>query len=126
MTEHELPQASLEAPDVDLREAYQDILELRGFRVEGVGTGLEALRTLLRLKPTVMILDLNLPGGYSGTQVLVFVRSHPSLWDTRVIVISGQENAGASARFMKPDRFLAKPVSAEDLIESVMIIQYGS
>jgi DNA-binding response OmpR family regulator len=130
MSEPELPHAHAETPgkhilvvedDRDLREAYQDILELIGFRVEGVGTGREAIQVLLRLSPSVMILDLNLPGSYSGTQVLAYVRSHPALCNTYVIVVSGKESAGASAPFMKPDQFLAKPVSAQKLVDNVIL-----
>jgi len=106
--------------DAALRETYKDILTLTGFRVESVGTGPEAIQVLPTLKPSVVILDMNLPGGYSGAVVLAFIRSQPTLQHTYVIVASGQPEAETSARFMKADQFLAKPVSVDALIGSIM------
>lgn len=132
MSEHHIPEGDAEAAkapilivedDMALREAYQDILKLSGFRVEGVGTGPEAMSVLPRLKPSIVILDMNLPGGYTGAVVLAFIRSQPTLQATYVILVSGQVGAETSARSMKVDRFLRKPVSAQDLIVSVMTAQ---
>jgi len=106
--------------DFALRQAYQEILKLSGFKAESVGTAPEALRVLPTLKPSVVILDMNLPGGYSGAVVLAFIRSQPALQDTYVIVASGQPEAETNARFMRADQFLPKPVSVQDLIVSVM------
>lgn len=128
MAEYHLPEGDAEATkspilivedNFALRQAYQEILKLCGFRVEGVGTGPEAIRVLPTLKPSVVILDMNLPGGYSGAVVLAFIRSQPSLQDTYVIVASGQPEAETNARFMRADQFLPKPVSVPDLIVSV-------
>ncbi len=109
--------------DFALRQTYQDILKLMGFRVESVGTGPEAMRVLPTLKPAVVILDMNLPGGYSGAVVLAFIRSQPALKATHVIVVSGQPEAETNAQFMRADQFLPKPVSVQDLIASVKIGQ---
>ena len=112
--------------DVALRQAYQDILKLTGFRVEGVGTAPEAMRLLPSLKPSVVILDMNLPGGYSGAVVLAFIRSQPALQDAYVIVASGQPEAETNAQFLRADQFLPKPVSVQDLIGSVMTAQQNN
>jgi DNA-binding response OmpR family regulator len=128
MSEQRFPEAATEASqaqvlivedDFALRQTYQDILSLTGFRVECVATGPEAMRVLPRLKPSVVILDMNLPGGYSGAVVLAFIRSQPTLKDTYVIVASGQPEAEMTAEYMRADQFLSKPVSVQDLIGSV-------
>jgi len=135
MLQHHLPVGNAEGipvsiliveNDTDLRETYQEILTLSGFSVESVRSGPEAIRALPGLKPSIVILDMNMPGGYSGTVVLAFIRSHPSLKGTHVIVVSGQPEAETNARLMRADRFLPKPVSIQDLIASVMAGQRNS
>jgi len=132
MLQHHLPAANTEGnpvsiliveDDFALRETYTAIMKMSGYTVESVGTGPQAIRLLPSLRPSVVILDMNLSGGYSGTVVMAFIRSHHALQDTRVIVVSGKAGADINASFMKADRFLPKPVSIQDLIVSVMAVQ---
>jgi CheY-like chemotaxis protein len=119
------PSVLIVEDDRSLRETYAELLRLSGYTVTSAGSGPEAIRLLPALKPAMVVLDMNLPGGYSGTVVLAFIRSHPALRDSYVIVISGQDSAESKAQLMKADRFLRKPVSVTDLLSSVTNSQAG-
>lgn len=117
------PSVLIVEDDRSLRDTYAELLRLSGFSVTSAGSGPEAIRLLPALKPAMVVLDMNLPGGYSGTVVLAFIRSHPSLRNAYVIVISGQDSSESKAKLMKADKFLRKPVSVADLIASVTTLQ---
>jgi CheY-like chemotaxis protein len=120
------PSVLIVEDDRALRDTYSELLRLSGFSVSCAGSGPEAIRLLPSLKPAIVILDMNLPGGYSGTVVLAFIRSHLALRNTYVIVISGQGGSESRAQLMKADCFLRKPVSVSDLISSVTSVQAGA
>ncbi len=126
MEQHPKPSLLIIEDDRALRDTYSELLRLSGFDVTCVGSGPEAIRLLPSLKPATVILDMNLPGGYSGTVVLAFIRSHLALRNTCVIVISGQSGSESRAQLMKADKFLRKPVSVSDLLSSVTSLQAGA
>jgi len=76
-----------DAPNVS--EMLVELISDRG-RVEVVGVGdseAGAIEAIRRLRPDVVVLDLQLKGG-SGTNVIRAVRSDPGLAATRLLVAS--------------------------------------
>jgi two-component system chemotaxis response regulator CheY len=84
------------------------------------GNGLEAIETLAREHPSLMILDLNMPDMH-GLEVLQFVRAHHEYRSVPIIVLTTRYddvtrqaalNSGAS-------RYMTKPFEPTALREQV-------
>lgn len=73
--------------DRALAATYRQKLKEAGFRVEVALDGVEGIRAVSHLRPAGVILDLLLPR-IDGLEVLKFIRSHPELADTPVVVFS--------------------------------------
>lgn len=105
--------------DPDFRETFIDAMSLRGVEVCGAGSGVEALRRLERLRPDVLILDVQLPDIH-GFELCRRIKRLESFKRTPVVFVSASTQysdardrvegllAGASL-------FLAKPISLETL-----------
>jgi DNA-binding response OmpR family regulator len=105
--------------DVDVCEAYADILNHKGYEVHTLNSGAKAFRTLPKLVPDIVLLDMRLPD-VSGALLLSFIRRFSRLSHTRVIIISGYTDLGESAKAIwGADLLLTKPISAKQLIEAV-------
>jgi DNA-binding response OmpR family regulator len=59
--------------DVDLVKTYTDLLEAHHYSVTSAAKSQDAILLVGRLRPYVILLDLNL-AGYSGTVVINMVR----------------------------------------------------
>lgn len=107
--------------DADLVETYTDLLEIHDYSVTSTARANDAITLVTRIKPHIVLLDLNL-AGYSGEIVINMVRRYPLLKDTKIIVITGHPEmiqgrpSGASA-----DLILSKPISNEKLLESLSL-----
>ncbi|HKI68068.1 MAG TPA: response regulator, partial [Verrucomicrobiae bacterium] len=73
--------------DALVARIYSRKLAEEGFEVAVAEDGLAALRRLPEFRPDVMVLDLMMPK-LTGADVLKFVRQHPQLKSTRVVVFS--------------------------------------
>jgi CheY-like chemotaxis protein len=73
--------------DAVVVKVYGAKFEREGFRVEVATDGLAALKTLLAVRPDIVILDLMMPK-LNGVDVLKYIRSTPELKPTPVIILS--------------------------------------
>lgn len=73
--------------------------------------GITALEMLYQHKPDIVLLDVMMPGGLDGLQVLQKIRADDALKHTRVILVSAKGQVtdyergmqtGANAYFVKP------------------------
>ena len=105
--------------DVELCETFSDILIYAGYDVRILQSGIDAFRVLPRLAPDVILLDIQMPG-VSGAILLSFIRRLQRLSKTKIIIISGHPEAALSAKEMwGAEMFLAKPVAAQKLLDSI-------
>lgn len=113
--------------DVDyvffMQNAVQEVKEnLNLTVVENGNIALKQLRSFAEghIKPKLILLDLNLPG-YSGIDILKFIRDIPSLKTVPVILFSTSDNpddAKASLEF-GANAYLTKPNGYEKLVKCV-------
>ena len=108
-------------PDIAALIAYQ--LTREGYRVETVGSGTEALESIGRDTPDILVLDRMLPG-ISGDEVLQRLRSEPATSNVPVLVLTAKreqedriEGFGLGA-----DDYLTKPFSPRELVLRVQAI----
>lgn len=91
----------------------------QGYRVSTARDGFAAGVNLLSEKPTLVTLDLQMPG-LDGFEVLNYIRQRPDLADVKVVVISGLSDAELhKAKLAGADAVLAKPFENHVLIELV-------
>jgi CheY-like chemotaxis protein len=103
--------------DAAIRSMMKSILEIEGFAVFEACDGAEGLTVLRKILPLpcVILLDLMMPGS-NGWDFLDVQRNEPSLKDVPVVICSAYS---ASARAVKPDAFVAKPVQLNDLLSAI-------
>ena len=92
--------------------------------------GLTALDMVRQHRPDVVLLDVMMPGGLDGLQVLQKIRADPRLMHTRVILVSAKGQVsdyelgmqmGANAYFVKPFSPLQLLLAINDQIAQLKI-----
>lgn len=101
--------------DEDLRRLFRTALSLAGYDVVEAGDGMEALRWIDHSPPDLVILDLLLPG-LSGLVVQQEIAAQVVTRQIPIVVITGST---LDADGMNVACFLRKPVSPDQLIETV-------
>jgi CheY-like chemotaxis protein len=106
--------------EVDTAEMFAEMMRVSGYEVLKSYGGKQALGVISNKKPDIVVLDLMMPG-FSGLDVLKFMRRDPRLDYIPVIVVSARNveediqsclEAGASY-------YLTKPVSFEQIMDAV-------
>lgn len=85
-------------------------------RIEGALDGVAAGRKLLEFMPSLVVLDLKLPG-VDGFDICRALRNNARLKNIVVLAVSGlnTDEAEREAREAGADDFLAKPFTSDDL-----------
>lgn len=115
--------------DDHFRETFIDVMSLKGVEVSGARTGIEAIKALKMARPSVIIMDVQLPDVH-GFDLCKKVKRLDGHQDTPVIFVS------ASTRYSDPrDRvegllagaaqFLPKPISVERLWSEIELVLNG-
>ncbi|MGA8866561.1 MAG: response regulator [Candidatus Sulfotelmatobacter sp.] len=64
-------------------------LEERGFAVESATNGVEALQVLERIKPELIVTDMQMPK-MSGTELITALKSRPETAKIPIIIVAGR------------------------------------
>lgn len=99
----------------DLRFIFSRAFDRRYFDVNIASDGVEAIESLQRELPDILILDVNMPR-LSGFDVLRYVRTHQQSQDVKVVIVTGNSMAAHSPEAADADLLLLKPVDLNDLI----------
>ena len=115
----EPPRILLVEDEPALRELMKVALDA-GYDFVEAGDLADALELVRSHVPTVVLLDVMLPGG-SGLDVLRAVRADPELAGVRVIVVSAWQSGDDRrlAQELGADGFLGKPFALEELSSAV-------
>lgn len=95
--------------DTDARCVWQECLALHGYRFVGAATGEDGIRAARRERPTVILMDLNMPG-MGGLEATRHLKADARTRDCMVIIVTSQDPsvfpqvraAGCDAYFCKP------------------------
>jgi DNA-binding response OmpR family regulator len=103
-------------------ELLHTFLTSRGYTAECAATGHQALELMMTFKPSVMLLDMGLPG-INGLDVLK--RSRELTPSPTVIILSGQAHQDFKWEMFKAGAFevICKPVNLWQLAEIIQIAQ---
>jgi CheY-like chemotaxis protein len=101
--------------DRSVRRYLEVTLQRAGYKVITAEDGLEGMKYALTAKVDVVLTDAVMPQ-MNGRELARFLRSKPEFISLPIILLTGQENDGASSADQKLiDAFLYKPVKAEEL-----------
>ena len=92
---------------------------LKEYTVREAEDGEEALTKIKEKTPSLVLLDLKLPGGIDGLEVLK--RIHHQNPETLVIILTGYGEVKSAVKTMKLDAYdyLAKPINNEELLLTI-------
>lgn len=113
--------------DAEVSSVISMVLKTAGMTIQKLGSGADALHYLARVRPDVVLLDMNLTD-MNGMEVLQQIKQNSEFLDIPVIILAtryndGDENfslqAGAAA-------YIRKPVDIETLVAHVNAIIQGA
>ncbi len=96
-------------------------LERDGFKVEAVGDGLEALEAVEKLKPTLMVLDIMLPG-LDGFEVCRRLRAQDNPIPIIMLTARDDDFDKIVGLELGADDYLTKPFNPRELVARVKAI----
>ncbi|MEO5342242.1 MAG: response regulator [Gammaproteobacteria bacterium SHHR-1] len=94
----------------DIRHLFSMLLK-HEYVVKEAESGAEALQLIRKLHPSLVLMDVMMPGEVDGLQALKTIKQDPALQDTYVIMVTARgqaadleyaTNLGADAYFIKP------------------------
>ncbi len=90
------------------------------FSVVGINDPLKALMQIIRLKPDLILLDIEMPN-LDGYELCSLVRKHSHFKDTPIIMITGRTGFidKARAKLVRASGYLSKPFTQADLLKEV-------
>jgi CheY-like chemotaxis protein len=104
--------------DRAIREILCEILQDEGYTVATACNGAEALQLLKRLRPDLIVLDLNMPVMNGGDFRLV-QRLDPAFRNIPTVVLSAVDRLQEHAAEIEAVLCLAKPVKLRELLAAV-------
>lgn len=110
---------------VDDEESMRELLRLHlgnaGYEVTAAEDAVVAAQCLLKEKPDVMIVDVEMPY-MSGYEFVAAVKADPATRDIPVVFLTTDPNVAEEARKLKAHGYLNKPVLAPRLLEVVALM----
>jgi adenylate cyclase len=98
----------------------EDLLAFQGYQVEAAESGEEALESIRRAAPDLVLLDVVMPG-LSGYDVCRAVRADPALAMLAVVMVTALDDRDSRVQGLEAgaDDFLSKPVNPPELLARV-------
>lgn len=103
--------------DTLLQDIYQKALAPEGFTVTQAFSGGQGLNLAKSQKPNLIILDVMLPGGMNGFDVLEKLKKDPEVREIPVLVLTNLDSEEKSARAIGAADYIVK---ANSSIEGVI------
>ncbi len=102
-----------------LRDSLTQQLRDEGYTVYAAADSNQALSLMNSMTVHLLILDLKLPVGMSGHEILKYVKTFYN--KTKVLVLTGYANLreGKAAKHEGADEFISKPYNVEDMLQVV-------
>jgi two-component system KDP operon response regulator KdpE len=105
--------------EVAIQRAVAPLLRSRGYEVDVVGTGLEAVNAVADHAPDLIVLDLGLPD-LEGAEVCRRIRKHSK---APIVILSarGEEADKVAALDLGADDYVTKPFGPEELLARIRV-----
>jgi DNA-binding response OmpR family regulator len=107
--------------NTSLVNAYQEMFKTKGVSVVGASTGKEGLAKVAAEKPNVILLDIMLPGGMNGFDVLGELKRNQATCEIPVIILTNLDTEEKIAKNMGAKNYLVKANTTKDeIVKCVM------
>ena len=105
--------------DVSIQRAVAPLLRSRGYHVDVVSTGLDALKAVVDSGPDLIVLDLGLPD-LEGAEVCRRMRAHTK---APIVILSAHsaEAEKVAALDLGADDYVTKPFGPEELLARIRV-----
>lgn len=96
------------------------ILDMEGYEVHTARDGVEALEVAERVRPDVILLDINMPRK-DGYEVCRIIRERGDMADTKVIMLTAKGQALERKKGLEvgADEYVTKPFGADELLLAI-------
>ena len=112
--------------DPDFLLAVQMVLDAHDFEMEEATTPKEGVSKVLSVEPDLVILDVMMPTGYEGFQVVRDIREKHNLMDLPILMLTSIHSTKKVPYRFAPDEdylpvdvFLDKPIEPEQLVDTI-------
>ena len=115
-----MPKVLVVDDSLSVRKVVQRALESKRIEVLSAASGREAMDQIARDAPDLIVCDVIMPD-MDGYQICDFVKKHPTLGHTPVLLISGIVNSTVLERAAKvrSDDVMRKPFAADELLHRI-------
>jgi CheY-like chemotaxis protein len=114
---HALKKALVVDDNDGIRRLLNEVLTLEGYLVDTASNGLQALARIRECIPSVVLLDLKMPG-MGGLEVLSEIaNSYPRIPVILITAYSDQKDVKVALENGLIEHYISKPFSLTDLIE---------
>ncbi len=105
----------------DICKLIRMTLEFGDFEIHEANDGETGLNMARAIKPSIMLLDVMMPGLLDGYQVCTRIKQDPALRSIQVVMLTarGQASDLAAGEAAGADAYLVKPFSPLELIDRV-------
>lgn len=112
--------------DTSLLKAYQEMFKAKDVSVVGAATGQEGLTLVSAEKPDVILLDIMLPGGMNGFDVLEQLEANPLTKNVPVIILTNLDSEEKVARTIGARDYIVKANTTKDEIVKLVMDRLNS
>jgi len=107
-----------------IRHTVCRFLEERGYTVESASNGEEALPIVKRIRPDIIITDMQMPK-MSGTEFITALKAQPETASIPIVVVAGK-NSGFDAREQRVNFAIFKDIDIETQLAKALDAVLGS
>ena len=107
--------------DSSLLKAYREMFKPEEFSIVGATTGQEGLTLVQSEKPDLILLDIMLPGGMNGFDVLEQLEANPLTKNTPVIILTNLDSEEKVAKTIGAKDYIVKANTTKDEIVKLVM-----
>ena len=106
--------------DPSIVVALEFLMEQNGYEVQVARSGEEAIESIPKFQPDLILLDIMLPG-IDGYEVCEILRLKPQWRDIRVVFLTakGSEEDIARGLVLGADAYIVKPFTNQNVIDTI-------
>jgi CheY-like chemotaxis protein len=107
-----------------IRHTVCRFLEERGFAVESATNGLEALEALKRVRPDIIITDIQMPK-MNGSELITAVKNQPALAGIPIVIVAGRQS-GFEQTEKRANFTIFKDIDIEEQLAKAVQVVLGA
>jgi len=101
-----------------IRHTVCRFLEERGFSVESATNGLDALEVLKRIRPDIVVTDMQMPK-MTGSELITALKSQPSTARIPIVIVAGKQS-GFDQTEKRADFAIFKDIDIEEQLAKAL------